>query len=321
MAVHSYRVLKERFAETRSLHRHDAEQQVWAVPNKLLQGKGLCIYKDIACKRASAYQNGTTKHCLQKLLHPSELSIPLAAVILDSSKIFQEAVAVTAKQVQIGDRPCRIYGADCAEYLLLQMTDEHELQRMDNEVAAIAQGAAHPFLFAAVSVESWNDELSPWEAPAVWGKESFGGDAADTLHFLTEQVISTLKKQFALPENIRIILGGYSLAGLFALWASTQTDLFYGIAAASPSVWFPSWMEFEQQYPMQTQRVYLSLGDKEECTKNTVMAVVGNNIRTLHSQLTARGTDCTLQWNSGGHFKDADLRTAKAFRWVMEESR
>ena len=46
---------------------------------------------------------------------------------------------MTAKQVQIGDRPCRIYGADCAEYLLLQMTDEHELQRMDNEVAAIAQ--------------------------------------------------------------------------------------------------------------------------------------------------------------------------------------
>ena len=41
MAVHSYSVLKERFAETRSLHRHDAEQQVWAVPNKLLQGKGL----------------------------------------------------------------------------------------------------------------------------------------------------------------------------------------------------------------------------------------------------------------------------------------
>lgn len=50
MAVHSYRVLKESFAETRSLHRHDAEQQVWAVPNKLLQGKGLCIDKDIACR-------------------------------------------------------------------------------------------------------------------------------------------------------------------------------------------------------------------------------------------------------------------------------
>ena len=299
MAVHSYSVLKERFAETRSLHRHDAEQQVWAVPNKLLQGKGLCIYKDIACKRASAYQNGTTKHCLQKLLHPSELSIPLAAVILNSSKIFQEAVAVTAKQVQIGDRPCRIYGEAHAEYLLLQMTDEHELQNMDSEVAAIAQGAAHSFLFAAVPVKSWNDELSPWEAPAVWGKESFGGNAADTLRFLTEQAIPTLKQQFALPENVRIILGGYSLAGLFALWASTQTALFSGVAAASPSVWFPGWMEFEQQHPIQAQRIYLSLGDREECTKNTIMAAVGDNIRALHHELVVCGKTCTLEWNRG----------------------
>ena len=321
MAAHSCGVPKEHFAKTRSLHRHDTKQRVWAAPNKLLQGKGLCIYKDIACKRVSLYQNGTTKHCLQKLLHPSELSIPLAAVILDSSKIYQEAVAVTAKQVQIGDRLCRIYGADCAEYLLLQMTDEHELQRMDNEVAAIAQGAAHPFLFAAVPVESWNDALSPWEAPAVWGKQGFGGKAGNTLRFLTEQVIPSLKQQLNLPENVKIILGGYSLAGLFALWASTQTKLFYGVAAASPSVWFPGWMEFEQRHPMQAQHIYLSLGDKEEHTKNAVMAAVGDNIRTLHSRLIERGADCALEWNSGGHFKNADLRTAKAFRWAMEENR
>ena len=79
-------------------------------------------------------------------------------------------------------------------------------------------------------------------------------------------------------------------------------------------------MEFEQQHPIQAQRVYLSLGDKEEHTKNAVMAAVGDNIRTLHSRLIERGADCTLEWNSGGHFKDADLRTAKAFRWAMEES-
>ena len=227
---------------------------------------------------------------------------------------------MTAQTMQIGNKPCRIYGGANAEYLLLQMTGEHELQSMDYEVAAIAQSSQN-FLFAAIPVESWNDELSLWEAPAVWGKESFGGNAADTLRFLTEQVIPSLKQQFDLPENVKIILGGYSLAGLFALWASTQTDLFYGVAAASPSVWFPGWMEFEQQRPIQTQHIYLSLGDKEEHTKSAVMAVVGDNIRTLHSQLIARGADCTFEWNSGGHFKDADLRTARAFRWVMEESR
>ena len=227
---------------------------------------------------------------------------------------------MTAQPMLIGNRSCRIYGEPHAEYLLLQMTGEHELQSMAHEVEVIAQSDRN-FLFAAIPVERWNDALSPWEAPAVWGKQGFGGKAADTLRFLTEQVISTLKQQFDLPENVKIILGGYSLAGLFALWASTQTDLFYGVAAASPSVWFPGWMEFEQKHPMQTQHIYLSLGDKEEHTKNAVMAAVGDNIRTLHSRLTARGADCILEWNSGGHFKDADLRTAKAFQWVIEESR
>ena len=225
---------------------------------------------------------------------------------------------MTAQTMLIGNRPCRIYGKPHAEYLLLQMTGEHELQSMESEVTAIAQ-SAHHFLFAAIPVESWNDALSPWKSPAVWGKQGFGGNAGETLCFLTEQIIPSLKQQYPLPKNVKIILGGYSLAGLFALWASIQTNLFYGIAAASPSVWFPGWMEFERQHPIQAQRVYLSLGDKEEHTKNAVMAAVGDNIRALHSQLIARVADCTLEWNSGGHFKDADLRTAKAFRWVMEE--
>ena len=89
---------------------------------------------------------------------------------------------------------------------------------MDYEVAAIAQSSQN-FLFAAIPVESWNDALSPWKVPAVWGKQGFGGKAGDTLRFLTEQVIPTLEQQFPLPENVKIILGGYSLAGLFALWA------------------------------------------------------------------------------------------------------
>lgn len=72
-----------------------------------------------------------------------------------------ESLNRLAFPLKFGDRPCCIYGTDCAEYLLLQMTGEHELQSMDSEVAAIAQ-SAHHFLFAAIPVESWNDALSPW---------------------------------------------------------------------------------------------------------------------------------------------------------------
>ena len=273
-------------------------------PNKhFATQNGLCIYEDTACYECERLLN--CKMIFRLLYWAYQI-------------FFREDVAVTAQTMQIGSRPCRIYGEAHAEYLLLQMTGEHELQSMDDEVAAIAQ-SNRKYLFAAIPAESWNDALSPWEAPAVWGKQGFGGKAGDTLRFLTEQVIPTLEQQFRLPKNVKIILGGYSLAGRFALWVSTQTDLFYGVAAASPSVWFPGWMEFEQQHPMQAQHVYLSLGDKEERTKNTVMAAVGDGIRALHSRLTARSTDCTLEWNSGGHFKDADLRTAKAFRWAMEE--
>ena len=66
MAVHSYSVLKERFAETRSLHRHDAEQQVWAVPNKLLQGKGLFVY-------TKTLLAGTMSSMKQKQFHQRRL--------------------------------------------------------------------------------------------------------------------------------------------------------------------------------------------------------------------------------------------------------
>ena len=114
---------------------------------------------------------------------------------------------MTAQTMLIGNRPCHIYGEAHAEYLLFQMTDEHELQSMESEVIAIAQ-SAHRFLFAAIPVESWNDALSPWKSPAVWGKQGFGGKAGETLRILTDQVIPSLKQRFDLQENGKIILGG-----------------------------------------------------------------------------------------------------------------
>lgn len=116
----------------------------------------------------------------------------------------------------------------------------------------------------------------------------------------------------------RIFLGGYSLAALFALWAGYQTDRFDGIAAASPSMWFPGLPEYMRSHPMQADAVYLSLGDKEEKTRNPVMAQVGSAIRAGYECLKDAGIDCVLEWNPGNHFRDADLRTAKAFAWLMD---
>ncbi len=73
-------------------------------------------------------------------------------------------------------------------------------------------------------------------------------------------------------DKMQCVLGGYSLAGFFALWSSYQTELFDGIAAVSPSVWYPQWMEYAKDNKPLATSVYLSLGDKEEKTKNPTMA-------------------------------------------------
>ena len=47
------------------------------------------------------------------------------------------------------------------------------------------------------------------------------------------------------------------------------------------------------------------------------MATVGDRIRVVSSLLSERGVKCVLEWNKGNHFKDADVRTAKAFSWEI----
>jgi predicted alpha/beta superfamily hydrolase len=119
-------------------------------------------------------------------------------------------------------------------------------------------------------------------------------------------------------ENIpHLILGGYSLAGLFALWAGYQTDRFEGIAAASPSVWYPQWIDYASEKKPLAKSVYLSLGDKEEKAKNPVMAQVGNALRKQHELLTEQKINTILEWNAGNHFVDSDKRMAKGFAWLI----
>ncbi len=200
------------------------------------------------------------------------------------------------------------YGNADASTALIQPVDNHDLVEMDAEIAEIRRQVNIDFQLIAVKVNSWNQDLSPWQAPAVFGNEGFGDGAAELLQFILDQCRDYSKTYY---------VGGYSLAGLFSLWAAYQTDLFTGVAAASPSIWFPDFIQYMREHDIKTKGIYLSLGDCEERTKNPVMARVGDCIRVGHELLTQQGVGTTLEWNSGNHFKDAGLRTAKAFAWVM----
>ena len=247
----------------------------------------------------------------------------------------------TVTEKTIGWRACRIYifgnpmvevTGDPAELpsdapLLIQPVDDHDLEVLDEEANRISElSGGRPFALAAFKVDDWNDDLSPWPAPPVFGNEAFGGGAEKTLAYVREVLVPELAmiagvdpKAPVRERRREIYIGGYSLAGFFALWASHMTGLFRGVAAVSPSVWFPGWIEFAEANDPLTHLIYLSLGDKEERARNPVMRTVGDNIRSQYEILKRRlgPANCVLEMNPGNHFVDAAERTAKGFAWLL----
>ena len=201
---------------------------------------------------------------------------------------------------EFGDRKSNI--------VLIQPVDDHDLAVIESEVATIGKLSEEPFHLITIKVDSWNDDLSPWKARALFGNEDFGGGGGNMLQKILPLTEDRDKKYY---------IGGYSLAGLFSLWAAYQTDVFSGVAAASPSVWFPAFTEYVKKNEILTGKVYLSLGDREEKTRNPVMSKVGDNIREIFGWYTEKGVNCCLEWNKGNHFKQPDIRTAKAFAWII----
>ncbi|MGP1512828.1 MAG: alpha/beta hydrolase [Gemella haemolysans] len=218
----------------------------------------------------------------------------------------------------IDNKSCIGYITDAAKYLLIQPVDGHDIEVLDNEVAKIQDNIDKQFSLIAFKIEDWNSELPPWEAPPAFGNKSFVSGAKDTLEFIESRFIPTVKEKYNLDNDIKFILGGYSLAGLFSLWSAYKSNIFSGIAAASPSVWFNGWEEFMNNNTPLSNTIYLSLGDTEEKTKNKVMSAVGDNIRKQEELLKNDKIKTILEWNKGGHFSNSDIRVAKAFIWCIE---
>lgn len=216
-------------------------------------------------------------------------------------------------------RHCFAFTCGIPASILIQPIDEHEASSLEQELAILSSPPCPPFLYVAFQVQDWNRDLSPWEAPPVFGKEPFGHGAPATLDFILNHLLPHLHQQHSLPSNLPVILGGYSLAALFSLWAAYNTDTFTSIAAASPSVWFPGWLNYARQNTLLADSFYLSLGDKEAKSRNPVLASVEQCITEQYQILhEIPAVSSTLEWNQGNHFKEPELRTAKAFRWCRD---
>ena len=79
-----------------------------------------------------------------------------------------------------------------------------------------------------VGVDLWEENFSPWCAPRVFAKgPNFGNGAQKTLDTLIDQVIPWAESELSEPPAYRVLVG-YSLAGLFSLWAGVSQQVTCG---------------------------------------------------------------------------------------------
>ncbi|MBR4236608.1 MAG: hypothetical protein IKR85_11205 [Clostridia bacterium] len=167
----------------------------------------------------------------------------------------------------------------------------------------------------AVKCNDWDSAYSPFEADAL--NRHFSGNAEHTLC----EILETADTLPDVNRLTRVYLIGYSLAGLFSLYAMYRSSHFAGAACCSGTMWFPGWIDFARENSVKSSDavVYLSLGGKEAHTKNALMNTIEDCTKQQLELLKADKNviKCILEMNSGGHFADPEKRLAKGAAWLL----
>lgn len=219
-------------------------------------------------------------------------------------------------------------------YLLGDMADHSPVQ--------VPEGVS----LVSVGVDLWEENFSPWCAPRVFAKgPNFGDGAQKTLDTLINQVIPWAESELSEPPAYRVLVG-YSLAGLFSLWAGVSPQLsdaaapqvargvargsqldapattFQRIGAVSGSFWFPGLLDYVDQQlsggAVGLTHAYLSLGDREARTPNPQIMHVRENAELLASRFENAGITSKFELNRGNHFQNVEGRIQKALDWLVK---
>lgn len=185
---------------------------------------------------------------------------------------------------------------------------------------ALQDNGCRDVALAAIDGLDWHHDMAPWEASPVFKKDipcTAGAD--DYLQILTGQIVPEVEGKLSEPVLWRG-LAGYSLAGLFALYAPYRTELFSRIASVSGSLWFPGFQEYVFSHEMRREPdcLYLSLGDRECRTKHPCLKNVQERTEQIAAFYRKRNLNTVLQMNPGNHFQDSVERTAAGIAWLAE---
>ena len=169
------------------------------------------------------------------------------------------------------------------------------------DVATAAEGLRSRVV--SVPVADWGDALTPWPAPALRpGEKDFGGRADETLASLAAAL-----DQASGPHAV----GGYSLGGLFALYAFVREPRFAACACLSGSVWYEGWVDWlRANAPDCSGRyAYFSVGKKEK-RAGLPFRHVEEDLAACAEILRAHGCGVDVALGPGSHMQHVIERLA-----------
>lgn len=169
------------------------------------------------------------------------------------------------------------------------------------DVAAAAEGLCSRVV--SVPVADWGDALTPWPAPALRpGEKDFGGRADETLAALAEELDKA-------PGPHAIC--GYSLGGLFTLYAFVREPRFAACACLSGSVWYEGWVDWlrENAPDCAGRYAYFSVGKKEK-RAGLPFRHVEEDLATCAGVLRAQGCEVDIALGPGSHMQHVTERLA-----------
>ena len=205
--------------------------------------------------------------------------------------------------------------ADCPLIVFHSFSDEGEAvyQELRKQNAAECN-------FLSIAIHDWQREMSPWPAAALSKDgEDFSGGADAYLESLLSAILPWATERIHGKASF-IGIAGYSLAGLFALYALYKTDVFTRVASMSGSLWFPGIKEFCKENAMKIlpEKLYLSIGEKESKTRHPILKTMQENTEDLLKYFKSMRIETTYEVNPGNHFQDVNLRCAKGILELLQ---
>ena len=197
----------------------------------------------------------------------------------------------------------------------------HCFSEEEEAVVKLLQGQEY-FSFPLLCINNleWQKDMCPWDSPALINTEKdFIGGADEYLSLLEKKIIPKAVEILG-EEPTYYALAGYSLAGLFALYAGYRSALFSRIASVSGSLWYPDFVSFAKEKKMlsKAEKLYLSLGTEEAKTKHAFLSTIERKTRELVEHYQSSGYCVNFKLNPGNHFCEVEQRIEKGIRWIME---